>query len=507
MLMEVRPFDPAFSILLDATSSLLSSPELSAVLPKILNLAELLLGADAYAVWRKRPEGPTWTILHAMGVSEEYRNQKIEGHLGPPRLNEPLIAGDVDDSALVAHRRDLYRKEGIKSLLVYPLATADGSIGTVAFYFRRHKEMDPALVQTGQLLTNIATAAISSAETHETQKKLRREAQLAAERAQFLADAGAVLGSSLNYSATLNRLAQLAVPKIADWCSVSVLDESRTRLERIAVAHPNPEKMAMAAEYNRKFPPDLRQPGGMGDVVRTGKSVLVPEITEELLRRSIPNEEQYRALMQLGMRSVLIVPLISRDVVLGGLTLVTADSQRVLGPEDLAMAESLAMRAAVAIDNARLYDAMDKAKADAQLRAAELRLVQEAAKVASWSFDTETQVFSFSGEAATSLLGLSSDAPSLTFEEFSSRLFFSTDQHRFREAFAMLEKGKKEVEIEIRVGSQRGDVHLLAIRGKLFFNLGESKVLGVLIDLTGGTRDAETRSRKKKESVRKSHHN
>ncbi len=69
-------------------------------------------------------------------------------------------------------------------------------------------------------------------------------------------------------------------------------------------------------------------------------------------------------------------------------------------------------------------------------------------------------------------------------------MFFSTEQHRFQEAFAALEKGKEEIEIEIRIGSERGSVHLLAMRGKLFFNLGESKVLGVLIDLTGTRQDA-----------------
>ncbi len=277
-------FDPAFSILLDATSSLLSSPELSEVLPKLLKLAELLLAADACAVWRKGPEDGAWRILHAMGVSDEYRTQATEGLPGPWRLNGPLVAGDVDDSSLVAHRRELYRKEGIKSLLVYPLAVADAGIGTAAFYFRHHKEIDPTLVQTGQLLTNIATAAINSAEIHEAQKQLRREAQAAAERAEFLAHAASLLAPRLTTPQPSTRLAQLAVLKIADWCVAYLLNESGTQLERIAVAHPRSGENALVDEYNKKYPPDLRQPGGIAEVIRTQKPLLLPQVTDEYLR-------------------------------------------------------------------------------------------------------------------------------------------------------------------------------------------------------------------------------
>src|SRR6185437_2518672 len=141
----------------------------------------------------------------------------------------------------------------------------------------------------------------------------------------------------------------------------------------------------------------------------------------------------------------------------------------------------LAMRAAIAIDNARLYRAMSVATGEAQLRQEELRIVQQAAKVISWSFDQETQMFSFLSEEAGPLLGFDHAVSTMTFEALSARLFFSTDRHKFREGFERLEKGKKELDIEVRVGTQRGAVHLLAIRGKLFFNQGQSKVLGVLI--------------------------
>lgn len=490
--MGLPAVDPAISTLLEATSSLVSSVELSEVLSKVLRLAEVLLGADAYAVWRRRPDALQWHVLYSRGLSEEYTRQTIEGTPANYHPTAPILVENIEHKSLVSHRVDLYHTEGIRSFAAYPLTTSSGAIGTVTFYFRQPKTFDARNVQIGQLLANISNAAINTAELFETQTRLRAEAQFAAERAEFLSQASTLLASSLDYTATLNSLAQLAVPKLADWCSVSVL-ESPGKMERIAVAHADPARLAMAKEYNRKFPPDLAAPGGVGEVLRSGKPLLVTEVTDALLRSAIRNDEQYRALAELGMKSVLVVPLLSRDTALGALTLVTAESGRTLGPADFELAEALAMRAAIAIDNARLYHAMGVATGEAQLRQEELRIVQQAAKVVSWSFDPETQMFSFLSDEAGRLLGVEHSLNAMSFEAFSARLFFSTDRHKFREAFDRLEKGKKEVDIEVRVGTNRGAVHLLAMRGKLFFNQGQNKVLGVLIDLSGTRAEKSTR--------------
>ena len=495
--MGLPAVDPAISTLLEATSSLVSSVELPEVLKKVLQLAEVLLGADAYAVWRRKLDAPQWHVLYSRGLSEEYTRRTIEGTPANYHPTAPILVEDVEHKSLVSHRVDLYHAEGIRSFAAYPLTTSSGAIGTVTFYFRQPKKFDPSGVQIGQLLANISNAAINTAELFETQARLRAEAQFAAERAEFLSKASTLLASSLDYSATLNSLAQLAVPKLADWCSVSVI-ESHGKMERIAVAHSDPARLAMAKEYNRKFPPDLAGPGGVGEVLRSSKPMLVAEVTDALLRSAIRNDEQYRALAELGMKSVLIVPLLSRDTALGALTLVTADSGRILGTADVELAESLAMRAAIAIDNARLYQAMSVAKGEAQLRQEELRIVQQAAKVVSWSFDPETQLFSFLSDEGGRLLGMEQSLNSISFETLSARLFFSTDRHKFREAFDRLEKGKKELDIELRVGTKRGIVNLLAMRGKLFFNQGQSKVLGVLIELSGPR--AEKTARRKMSS-------
>lgn len=480
---RLTAIDPAISSLLEATSTLVSSPELSEVLSKILRLAEMLLDADAYAVWHCRANETTWRILYSAGLSDAYTKQTIAAGVDAYPGDQPVVIEDVNTVPLVSHRTEMYRDEHVSSLIVYPLRTPEGGTGTVTFYFHEPKRMDVSFVQTGQLLANISNAAIHAAELFEAQKSLRQSAQRAAERAEFLASASTLLSSSLDYTTTLNRLAQLAVPKLADWCSVSVLEDSN-RLERIAVAHADPAKLELAREYGKKFPAALNQRGGVGEVIRSGKPLLVKEVTEEMLQQAGFPEEQLRLLRRLGMKSVLIVPLISRNVPLGALTMMTAESGRILTAEDLEITQSMATRAAVAIDNARLYEAMAQARAEAQLREEELRLVQESAKVASWSYDLERQLFSFSSPHAGELLGRGTGLYALSFDEFRSVLFFSTDQQKFREGFASLEKGRKEVDLQFRVASGRGSVRLLAMRGKLFFNSGQSRALGVLIDVT-----------------------
>jgi serine phosphatase RsbU (regulator of sigma subunit) len=173
-------------------------------------------------------------------------------------------------------------------------------------------------------------------------------------REHFLSHTSEVLASSLDYEETLTRVAELAVPDLADWCSVEMLD--RTTIRQLAVAHVDPKMVAFARELRQRFPPSLDDPTGVGAVLRTGKREFYPSLPEELLVASMRDEEQLRMIRELEMHSVMIVPMRSRGSdVLGAITFVAAGAPRRFFEADLAFVEGFATRAGSAIENAQLY--------------------------------------------------------------------------------------------------------------------------------------------------------
>jgi PAS domain S-box-containing protein len=176
----------------------------------------------------------------------------------------------------------------------------------------------------------------------------------AEEQQRFLAEASAALASSLDYEATLAALARLIVPRLADWCTVDMLTDDRA-IERLAIAHEDPAKMELAWELNRLYPHDLYETEGVSKVIRTGRPELYPNIPDELLALVARDAGHLNVLRQLGLKSSMIVPLIAHNRVLGAMTLMAAESGRRFIATDLAFAEDLAQRAALAVDNARLY--------------------------------------------------------------------------------------------------------------------------------------------------------
>ena len=162
-----------------------------------------------------------------------------------------------------------------------------------------------------------------------------REAQ------RLLAEAGSVLTSSLDYQMTLESLARLAVPRLADWCAVDVVAQDGST-HRLAVEHQNPEKVRLAHQLQRRYPPDPDARRGTLQVLRSGKSEFYPEITEEMIEAAARDEEHLRLLREMAFTSLIIVPLVARGKTLGAITLATAESRRRFGEVDLRVAEELA---------------------------------------------------------------------------------------------------------------------------------------------------------------------
>jgi PAS domain S-box-containing protein len=174
------------------------------------------------------------------------------------------------------------------------------------------------------------------------------------EAAHFLAEASKLLAALQDVPSTLQKVARLAVPRFADWCAVDVLELDGS-LRRLAVAHVDPAKVKLAHELHRRYPPDPEAPHGAWNVLRTGRPEMASEITEAMVRDTVPDEERRRLILELGLKSYMGVPLRVRGKTFGVLTFVTAESGRRYGPADLVVAEDLADRAGIAVENARLY--------------------------------------------------------------------------------------------------------------------------------------------------------
>jgi signal transduction histidine kinase len=191
------------------------------------------------------------------------------------------------------------------------------------------------------------------------------EQKRAEEARHYLVRATEILAGSLDRDETVRQLAQLLVPRLADWCSIHLMDEGGV-LRQAAVAHVEPAKAAWAVELNERYPADPESRTGAHEVVRTGQPQLLTDIPDALLVAVAVDAEHLRILREIGFASALVVPLIARGHVIGAMSLVSTESGRKYGTSELALAQEVATRAALAIDNAALYGAALHARAEAE---------------------------------------------------------------------------------------------------------------------------------------------
>ncbi len=336
----------ALSVLLEASASLLSSPNLSSVLPQILKLASSVIAADAYAVWRMGEEN-RWKILASEGLSDQCAS---EVEVTQPDLSQllsgPYFIKDVLSDSRVQNRKAVLERESIRSMLVLPLTIRNTSSGTIVLYFRQQKDISEVQLRYAAALANLAAAAISTAEVYEQQIAERR-------RFGYLAEISKILSSSLDYQQTLQRVADLTVPEIADGCNVYMIDGKRLRSLAFAVA--DRAKREIAERLSRDHAEPLRDDVGGGKLLRIGRPVLFPEAPKEMIRQFCSNDQEYELMQKLGIVSAISVPMYARGRGIGVLRLVTAESGRRFTERDLNLADEIANRAAIAIDNARLH--------------------------------------------------------------------------------------------------------------------------------------------------------
>lgn len=175
----------------------------------------------------------------------------------------------------------------------------------------------------------------------------------------FLAEASKILFSSLDYKTTLNNVAKLAVPKIADWCAVYM--KKNKGVEIIALAHSNPKQIKVAQELFKKYPTDLNANAGVAGVLKSGKTEFYPVVTHEMIKKTAKNKEHLRLMETINFVSLIICPLIVHHHTAGTIIFVSSTQKKHFTKTDVSVAEELAHRAAIAIENASLYTDAQKA--------------------------------------------------------------------------------------------------------------------------------------------------
>lgn len=278
------------------------------------------------------------------------------------------------------------RRVGARSMILVPLFHGRSVVGALKVAAPQPSAFDERDVDTLQLMSGLLAAALARAAALEAERALVETRTASMERQRFLADATSVLGSSLEYEEILRHVARVAVPRLGDWCIVYVGEEGG-QIRRLAVAAHDPINEQRIRDLERRYP---ATPGHLvAEPVRTKRPILLPEVPASLLESLAEDQEHLQLLREIGFRSVMVVPLIAHERLLGAIALGTAESGRIYGEDDLGFTEDLARRASIAIENARLYREAADARREAERRAYEEAALRQAAGAVSGAFTTE----------------------------------------------------------------------------------------------------------------------
>ncbi len=308
-----------------------------------------ILRADTGAILLR--DGDLLTVRAAVGLGSAVERavpvpigKGMAGSVAASR--RPMIVEELDNMELVS---PVLHARGIHSVVAIPLIVGDEVIGVVHVGSEQPARFGEDDAHLLQLAADRIALAINQSRLFESERN-------ANDRLSFLAQASEVLGSSLDYETTLTRLAELAVPKVADWCAVDVVGDDG-EIKRLVVVHTDPAKVALAHELQELLPPDPDAQNGVAAVIRTGEPEFIPEITDEMLVEGLKDAPAgtLELIRDLGLGAAMTIPLKVRGRVLGAIAFVSAESGRVYTAADLDLGLELARRAAVAVDNARLY--------------------------------------------------------------------------------------------------------------------------------------------------------
>jgi PAS domain S-box-containing protein len=323
----------------------LVTPNLQDVMQEGVELVSQTLGVEYSKVLELLPGGEELLLRAGVGWKDGLvkRATVASGRTSQAGFtllsDEPVIVEDLRAETRFS-TPPLLHEHGVVSGMSVIISSGRSPFGVLGVHTKERRTFTEADANFLQAIANVLAAAIARERAERTLR--------------FLAETTEAISASLDYRSNLEKLAQLAVPTLADWCAVDTVEEDGS-LERLAVAHQDPKKLALAHELQERYPPDPEAPWGVHNVLGTGRPELHAEVTDEMHEAAALDEEHLRIIRELGFTSVMVVPLTVAGRTWGAISLVSAESGRRYGQDDLRVAEDFARRAAVAVDNARLY--------------------------------------------------------------------------------------------------------------------------------------------------------
>jgi signal transduction histidine kinase/ActR/RegA family two-component response regulator len=328
----------------------------------VVDLGLSAVSANAGGFWQVSQDGASVRLMRSVGSGVPRSEQLGELPLGVPgkmpvldaiRSSTPVwieSARQMEERYPAFYAQMLQQGPCNTALACLPLLAQGRCVAGLTYRFDSphwFTEHERAFLQ---LVSWYAAQAFERARLYASEKLAREAAVASQRRAEFLANAGNLLMSSLDHRSTLAGLAKAAVPSVADWCVVE-LAGSMTPV----AAHTDPSKVATVLalrEYRRRITSSVT---GIDTVMKSGQPIVFREITRPMLDQFAPDPEYLQFALEVGVTSAMVVPIVARGRVLGTILLVSSDPARLYGDQDLAMAEELARRAGLAVDNALLY--------------------------------------------------------------------------------------------------------------------------------------------------------
>jgi GAF domain-containing protein/anti-sigma regulatory factor (Ser/Thr protein kinase) len=467
-------------------------------------------GAYAGAVSLLELDGETVQLIHRVGYPEDvaaryerFPLDSVSIVAAAVRTGQPQLYGDVAEMPEDGSSKVL---PGTRAIAGIPLTGPERVHGTLVLSFPSVRTFTDEDREFLVAAARQCAQALERAELADAEMEARRKSEMAERRLDFLARFGVAMSGSLRYEETLERIAGLIVPEQADFV-VAFLVGADGSIERVAAVHADPAKAELTREFQRAYRPDPSNDASLvARVIRSHEAAILPEVPPDFVERLSDDPELQRVLGGVGFRSIVVAPLMARQRGLGALALVVTSSDRRFDEDDLALAEQLGRRAGLALDNARLFEAERKARAEAEAAGAALEFLADASARFIRSLDPADLATTLTDLAVPRIgdgafVYLVKDerpfAAAVRFTDPEKHALAQRLAGRTADAFGVLramETGRAELVEDARDDATDGDVRSLAPRSVVTVPLdGRRGAVGAVAIVTTGDRtlDAE----------------